>query len=315
MTPKSAWRVLGIAETSDSKAIRKAYADKLKAMDIDREAAAYAQLRTARDMALRLARSAQHADAGADTGLGDDGWSLDAPFAENEGEPGAGARDGTLNPAGGEQVLPAEERAPAEPGPDRKLYEILFPGGEHSEEGLSWEEHEAARQYLAQLIGEAHEGAIDEHQLAGYWLSDWLAGAWPRSAPLLAETVEAFGWREEHGQLSESPAVAFLNQRLRGMEFIERVEQPDHRYHKAWQELRTPGARRFSLRRKTNREDVNQLLAGIRTNFPELESYLDGQRVASWEKGNSDGGGGGLERRDVDRDRHLRPVPLAGRPG
>lgn len=52
------WSVLGIAPTSDRKAIRKAYAASVKAMDIDAEVEGYAQLRSARDHALALAKEA-----------------------------------------------------------------------------------------------------------------------------------------------------------------------------------------------------------------------------------------------------------------
>lgn len=50
------WSLLGIAATGDAKAIRSAYAARIKAMDLDADVEGYADLRRARDTALRLAK-------------------------------------------------------------------------------------------------------------------------------------------------------------------------------------------------------------------------------------------------------------------
>ena len=60
------WSTLGIAETSDQKAIRKAYADAIKAMDPDRDVDGFATLRRARDLALSTARIMRKGDASQD---------------------------------------------------------------------------------------------------------------------------------------------------------------------------------------------------------------------------------------------------------
>lgn len=56
MTPTQAFRMLSIAKTGETSVIRRAYANKLKAMDIDRDVAGYTRLRDARDAALRWAQ-------------------------------------------------------------------------------------------------------------------------------------------------------------------------------------------------------------------------------------------------------------------
>ena len=63
------WSVLGIEATDDKGAIRKAYATKLKTLDIDNEINAYADLRAARDHALANAGYNLAADD-----AGDDDW-------------------------------------------------------------------------------------------------------------------------------------------------------------------------------------------------------------------------------------------------
>lgn len=57
------WSLLGIAATGDVKAIRRAYAERIKAMDLDADVAGYAALRQARDSALRLAKRLDAAPA------------------------------------------------------------------------------------------------------------------------------------------------------------------------------------------------------------------------------------------------------------
>ena len=53
------WDVLGIDPTHDESAVRKAYADVLRALDLDKDVKAYTDLRQARDEGLWLARSGE----------------------------------------------------------------------------------------------------------------------------------------------------------------------------------------------------------------------------------------------------------------
>lgn len=72
------WHVLGIAPTDDVRAVRRAYAARLKSIDIDTDPEGYAALRLARDAALRAAN-----------GQGDGGDRMDgadAPAPQGEGE-------------------------------------------------------------------------------------------------------------------------------------------------------------------------------------------------------------------------------------
>ena len=53
---RGTWRRLGIEPTADQGVIRRAYADALRAMDVDADVAGFAALRDARDTALAWAR-------------------------------------------------------------------------------------------------------------------------------------------------------------------------------------------------------------------------------------------------------------------
>lgn len=272
------WGALGIDRTDDVKSIRKAYADRLRDMDIDRDAARYAALRDARDTALRWAKSQSAGQEPAP-----DEWGLAETLEEGGGISPSGhifeAGDQTAPP---EQpaVLSEEEQAKL---PDRRLDRLLFPNGELNEEPFTHEEAEQAREAMRELIADMLGGDLTRQRYGDYWLADRLASAWPRSAPLLADAAEAFEWEKERGQLGEGQAQAFLNARLRGMRFYEAAQQPDHWAYKPWKELATPGDKGLFGSFRTNKSDVEKLLRGIRENFPELESYFDPRKVATWE--------------------------------
>ncbi len=73
------WSILGIGMTADVSAIRKAYAERLKAMDVDGDVEGFAQLRQARDHALRIARNmAAVPDAGDEGDVAEDGAEAEA---------------------------------------------------------------------------------------------------------------------------------------------------------------------------------------------------------------------------------------------
>jgi len=285
------WSVLAIDQTSDLKTIRRAYADKLKAMDIDRDAAAYANLRNARDVALDRARLAASSAAKEET---EDEWSISAGLAEDYGASGDDDAilfdDTDLDDTGSEGFEPYERfesdgppvEAPDYSGPDRDLSLLLFPNGERSEEGFTAEEFEAARSAMQAIVEDAQASELARQQMADFWLADRLATAWPRSAPLVAEAAEAFEWEKRDGQLGEGPAQAFLNARLRGMRFHEAVQQPGHWGYKAWKELSTPGKKGPLGWTRASKSDVRRLISGIRENFPELESLLDWEKVSDW---------------------------------
>lgn len=135
-----AWTVLGIAKTPDAGAIRRAYAERLKAMDVDRDVDGYARLREARDAALRWARmqaeraeqmqaaelqpekeptvAALPGDAPAEAApLPAEGsnWLYAAPAAKGEADPSLTTRLGAADPAGKRDVASgfAPAQAPA----------------------------------------------------------------------------------------------------------------------------------------------------------------------------------------------------------
>jgi hypothetical protein len=283
------WSVLRIDKTDDRGAIRKAYADALRAIDVDSDIAGYAKLREARDRALWMAAEAARAGADDDLGLGsfDDAEGADPadePYDEDEwddwGEPSAANHPDPLSRHPETEPDPARERAEAA---WQGLLDILYPEGQQSDAGVTHEELEEGTAHLAVLLARAEEADLAEHNALDHALANMFADAWPRSAPFVEPANAAFHWLGEAGQLEERGALMFLNARLKGMRFHEKVQQADHPLHKAWAELSRPGRAGFIDRLRIKRLDIDKLLTGVRANFPELESFLEPERVASWE--------------------------------
>jgi len=297
------WDRLGIDETSDTGAIRKAYADALRAINVDEDIAGYADLRRARDEALWLAahtmRVGEAEDEGDDLGSGD----LDSDLGD-DGEIGADwfdddedyddlwdDRPPAYQPASASPsalaLSEAQERAQAA---WQKLTGILYPEGQVSEDAVTLGEMQAGLGALDVLITRSEEADLAEHDALDGALADLFARTWPRSAPFVEPANAAFQWLDEAGSIEERPALMFLNQRLKGMRFHEKVQQPGHPLHRAWVELSRPGAVGLIDRLRVKRVEVHKLIDGVRRNFPELESHLDPQRVASWDRGATSAG-------------------------
>ncbi len=310
MTPARARALLGLANDADAPAVRRAYADRLRAMDPDADPAGFAALRDARDTLLAAARNRAHdplpdpcAEAEpAPTGA----WTYAAPRIERA-TPGLAAH--VPEPAdapfyagkGGAAQEPATTPLAIAPWPfaiprlvDRApdAGEILADRGRWAaldslltagDPGIVLTDAEVARAtgHLAVVVRLIDGLPIGQSAEAEEALAQMLARGWPRSAPLLETAFAAFGWNADPDQVKDRPAVAFLAARRNGLRFVEQVEDSDHPLNRAWTELSTPG---FKRSRRARREEIRQLLTGIRNNFPELEHHLDPQRVGAWEK-------------------------------
>lgn len=317
------WNILGIDQTSDKGAIRRAYADALRAIDVDSDIAGYAELRRARDEALWLAAEAERGDAG-DLGLGDfdeegadDGGGFEPPayadpYADNDlwwDEPPPAARpvappaseplpdivadddaDGGDDAADALAGDPPHAEPPARSGAQARaqaawqgLLAILYPDGSPSDDGVTQAELDEGLAHLELLLAHAEEADLAEHEALDHALANLFADTWPRSAPFVEPANAALHWLDEAGQIEERYALRFLNARLKGMRFHEKVQQPDHPLNKAWVELSRPGQASLIDRFKVKRLEIDKLLTGIRQHYPELESLLAPERVASWE--------------------------------
>ncbi len=322
MTPSAALRHLGLRAGADVPAIRKAYAALYKAMDPDADPEGYARLRQARDIALRAAKVAaapppqqpvEATDVPEETAAHPaEPWLYGAPtLAHPQAADLPLLNAGAVPHAEPAVLTPQPIHAPATPvaalralagppliesaqplcadvgylaHPDADLARLLH--DPEAELGPLTDEQEAfAQRCLRVLLAEAATADLTRHARIEDWLADLLAETWPRSAPLLRPSAEAFGWENERGQITERPSIAWLNARLRGLRFQDKVTEPDHQLHKAWTELTRPGSATVIDRFRVKRAEINQLLEGVRKHFPELEHHFPRERVVSWGDG------------------------------
>jgi hypothetical protein len=313
VTPREAWGLLALAPDSDTGAVRRAYADRLRAMDPDADPAGFARLRMARDAALAAAARGG-ADQANDDPFGDiPVFDNAAPVPAPEWPHAAPRLDlppGDVRSAGLPDHAPPRPTAGTASGPAEAPLVIAtdplaIPVLDRTDHGeiLSDRNRAAAlrqlltsdavtaplddpaearaHSHLAVLLRLSGTMPIEQSRALEDWIADLLAQTWPRSAPLLEPAANAFGWAGEHGQIGERPALVFLNARLRGLQFSDDVMQPGHRFHKVWVELSKPGSKR-GLGVRTR--DVKTLLEGIRKDFPEVERYLNADRVGAWDR-------------------------------
>ncbi|ATI78779.1 hypothetical protein [Sphingobium yanoikuyae] len=323
MSPSSAWHLLGIEATADSKTIRRAYAARLRAIDPDQDRDGFAALRDARDQALMLA-SGEVADA-PPPGIMIDGMEVivpspdmafsgalpatcdiaSAPLSIAAATPSADWRMPPIAPDcriaadGGDAIaLPLPDGADALIVPtvtraevqdlsraDHALHALLYPDpdAQSQDRPLHPADIVNGTTLISRIHAEAQQGAIDLHARVDDWLANILAGSWPRAQPLLAPAARLFGWDALEGQIDAPPAVDFINRRLASDRFAQQVQQKGHPLHRAWQQLAKPTRPGQGRALWWQGAKIDELLGTIRRDHPEIESRLNWHRIALWE--------------------------------
>lgn len=183
MSGATPWSTLGIERTDDVAAIRSAYARTLKRIDMDADPQSYIALREARDHAVALARQT----------------------AQESAEP-AVPETATASPAPAEPVVITLPAADFDTHLDT-LTALLVPG----ENGEAPGPVDAAllRAHLAALIADPQMEEIGFHTRAEARLAHLVAMTLPRSEPLTAAMIAAFGWTRPV-RVDTPPAVAAI---------------------------------------------------------------------------------------------------------
>lgn len=256
------WGTLGIEPTSDRARIRSAYAEALKAIDVDADPTAFMALREARDAALALAATLVLADEGA-------GAEIRPAEVRTDRRPHGG--DGPT-----EQQLALHWHQQA-------LIALMLPGGEAQGFRLTEEELESAKGHLAALAEDPRLSNVETFGDASQWFAELVARGCPRSDPLLEAVANMFNWPDE-ADISASPALAFAVSRRAALHYRASLSEAQHPLHAAWIELRRP-ANEHSRRGWVRRRKVQELLGNIRARYPTLEGELDWLRVQMWDTG------------------------------
>jgi hypothetical protein len=299
-----AWRTLGIAPTDDTRAIRRAYAVKLKAIDVDRDPQAFIALREAFEQAQNEAQWLHHDQADDEP----EAEPVEPETTRTEADPPEPAPpepeddpDAWDDTPGHEVDFDAWERDPlaaeiafAPPAPNpwgpptpedyddhaRALAGLLL--GEHAEPWPSPEETEAMLAHWQRITRDPRMQEMSFYADAENWFADLIARAVPFSDPLVGPVADHFDWMRTAGEISQSPAIAYVVRRRQSLDFFDAVRVPGHPLNAAWRELTRP-ATEHSRRGWTRRKKVHELLATVRGHYPELEANFDSYRVALWE--------------------------------
>jgi len=323
VTPAQAWRTLGIAATGETRAIRQAYAAKLRALDVDADRDGFTALREARDLALQLAETGTllepvESPPSAPAQPGELRVAADVMFAPllalTEGDVAAppAARRADFDTSD-RAAVPAEGPVDAPVAPSvslrpptldvvsagtvslgssaekfdlhyRAIHDLLMPPGVEEQGSLTHDERVVLGAHVDAVLQDPRLDEIAFYGDVSHWFANTVARACPRSDPILARVADHFGWMADADKVGQDPAVAFVTRRLRTLDFLAAVQQPKHRLHSAWTELTRPSNEHSRRSWGVSKTKVNELLATIRRDHPDLEGALDWHRVSLWEK-------------------------------
>lgn len=291
----SAFRLLGLAETDDVRAIKRAYAAKLKAINPDEDVAGFLALRTALETATGYARylaeraAAIEVDGDSDEYYDDDedGYEDDdarpirrfirpAPSASADGEDApqsppqwdAEAEMATLSqrPPTAAELFIASLEAEAEAYPDRQ------PLDAEASDGLL----AAFQNLLADPTYETVDGQED--------LERWLAHVLPQFAPwsdgLIWRASYHFGWEAELDKAQSDWSLAYAAQRARDVGVVVNLLRPDDPSHAAFMALTLPPEE--SAAEGQSVVTMRETITAFQFHNPAILQRFDPETLAYW---------------------------------
>lgn len=253
------WATLEITPTSNQRAIKSAYAAKLKRLDVETDPRGFVALREKLSWALQLS---QHPFAEAQSPLPDREWTIDG---------GASSSPRTATPA---QPIDAELS-----DLKRKQQGLL--------NLLDDTEGNEARicDAVVALLRSRTLANLDNHNRIELWLADIMAERRNISEPIINLVVYHFRWNEVANGVRTPRSIRQVVQRQSDLLCLAALRDPVHPWHLAFTELSTPNARAVTAAdQRLHGSKIRLLLESLRTHNPEVENILDPQRVAGWDQ-------------------------------
>lgn len=282
------WKLLGIEPTEDSREIRRAYAVRLKTIDVDRDPQAFIALREALEQAQNEARwmafsredeekEGEDDEDSPDGAEDDDATPFPFHFDFDDFDRDSLAAEVALAPAAPNPWGPPTDKDYDDRA--RALAQLLY---EHAEESPDARQAEAMLEHWQRIIRDPRMQEMSFYADAENWFADLIARTTPFSDPLVTPVSDFFGWMRGAGEIGQGPAIAYVVRRRQSLLYLDDIRHPEHRLHAAFVELTRPADER-SRRSWTGRGKIRELLATVRTHYPELEGSFDPARVALWE--------------------------------
>ena len=297
------WDRLGIGRTPDTRAIRRAYATELKAIDPEADPDAFLTLRKAYERALAMAPYAatepededEEAEEAGDR-VGDDEtaaiaepapWPtegdraevISVPRWEPDGTDEADEQDGPWPEDEDWQADPWQPSVSADPDPLEESIRALY--AQLCDDGAT--PAELMRSADA-VLGAIDTAPLDRADEAERWLCHMLIERSPRSDPVLITIARHFGWHREARTYRQNMPIAQVVERARAAHYRDTnlLDAPEPR--RAWGLLTgrvTPS--RFWPVTLVDRFQIAALLDRIRSGHPTLEDDLDPRAIEWWQ--------------------------------
>lgn len=302
LSAKQAWKLLGIEPCDDERAVKRAYAAKLKSINPDEDVEGFGRLRLALKSARQDARwrkeLAERGDAvdddfdeddiflaPADTFIPADAVaaaiSVDRDLArsDNSGEDLGIEDDGYGDPG-------EFEYEPAEPDPTqikfRELNKLLI------SDYFSASEQEQALELLDQILSDERIDEIAYAERVEGALADLLVYTTPNSDNLIRVADKHFNWRAEMDAANPRWRVYEVARRADDLAAIDAMADPEHRWHEAYNALIKGPPRIHSLADRLRLQPVvRELIASLRHHHPDLEAQFNPEILDRWAEAGS----------------------------
>ena len=259
----TAWDQLGVEATDDARAIRRAYARRLKTIDVDADPAAFIVLRDALAWALAQAAATPHfepiVEGGHDTPPPPSLEPAPRPVAVEKPQPEIQFSGGDIDPAN-----------PA------KLNELLFGDGDV---GLA---RDQILKLTQTILAQAANARIDRVANIEAWLAATIANAIPRSDVMIDPVVGHFRWTEQAGGWQRSPAIDAILARQSDLRFLAEISAPDHRLRAAYLALRAPPPSSAVFIDADLRSKIQSLVSTAQRDHPNALNAFNAKTVAWW---------------------------------
>lgn len=314
---KQAWDELGIAPCSDVRAVKRAYAARLKQIDPDTDIAGFTRLREAFEAARQDARFRKEDEAyadqehtlggldSADLGLvsddpgaaGDATFSVSADYLSDTSVDGVSVDYGSASGEGDSLSLPMEhlDGAYGQAPPQERVSDPLDAHFEAiynclEKNAFLPEDSERTREAAKAILADERMEQIEFSEGIENALINIVRGFSPKSDSVLQVANAYFRWSEEVERASPRWHILEVGQQAYDLECITALEDPEHKWHEAFAALKQGAPEQFSYGDRARLQPrIVQLVASLRQHNPGVEERFHPSVINRWMELNATG--------------------------